>query len=135
MAEGQFRFAYFTPDYESTLAFYRQGLELRVVATWDRHADDRGTVFAAAGGLIEVLARPKSGASSHFFDDRPPQGAFMVIEVADVDAWYRRAVAKRLAIRQELTDQEWGHRSFCVADPNGLVLYFFRPTRPDEDLV
>ena len=31
MAEGQFRFAYFTPDYESTVAFYRDGLALPVI--------------------------------------------------------------------------------------------------------
>jgi uncharacterized glyoxalase superfamily protein PhnB len=33
---------------------------------------------------------------------------------------------KRLPITQELKDQTWGHRSFCVRDPNGLTLYFFR---------
>jgi hypothetical protein len=36
MREGQFRFAFFTPAYESTVAFYRDGLELPVLETWDR---------------------------------------------------------------------------------------------------
>ncbi len=128
MSEGQFRFAYFTPDYESTVAFYRDGLELLVIATWDRNPDDRGTLFGAASGMIEVLALPKSGESSHLFDDRPPQGAFMVIEVDQLEARYQRAVEKGLPIKQELKDQDWGHRSFCVCDPNGLTLYFFRET-------
>ena len=126
MSEGQFRFVYFTLDYESTVAFYRDGLELPVIETWDRNPDDQGTLFGAASGMIEVLALPKSGESSHLWDDRPPQGAFMVIEMDQLEARYQRAVEKGLPIKQKLKDQDWGHRSFCVCDPNGLTLYFFR---------
>jgi catechol 2,3-dioxygenase-like lactoylglutathione lyase family enzyme len=122
----QFRFGYFTPDYESTVAFYRDGLELPIVETWDRNPDDRGTLFGAASGIIEVLALPKGGRSNHLWDDRPPQGAFMVIEVEELETQYRKAVEKGLPITQEVTDQAWGHRSFCVSEPNGLTLYFFR---------
>jgi catechol 2,3-dioxygenase-like lactoylglutathione lyase family enzyme len=128
MSKGQFRFAYFTPDYETTVAFYRDGLELPVIKTWDRDPDDRGTIFGAASGMIEVLALPKSGESSHLWDDRPPQGAFMVIEVDELEARYQRAVERGLPIKQELKDQDWGHRSFCVREPNGLILYSFRET-------
>lgn len=125
MNRGQFRFSYFTPEYDSTVAFYRDGLELPILESWDRDADDRGTLFAAASGMIEVLVRPKGGDSSHCWDDRPPQGAFMVIEVEDVERAYRKAVQKSLPIQQHLTTQAWGHRSFCVREPNGLTLYFF----------
>jgi len=121
----QFRFAYFTPDFESTVAFYRDDLELPVVGSWDRGPDDRGALFGAASGIIEVLARPQSGVSSHLFDDRPPQGAFMVIEVADVEKLHRKALDKNLPIQQELKNQSWGHRSFCLREPNGLTLYVF----------
>jgi catechol 2,3-dioxygenase-like lactoylglutathione lyase family enzyme len=123
---GQFRFSFFTQDYEATVAFYRDGLELPVLEFWDRSPDDRGILFGAASGMIEVLAFPRSGHASHLFDDRPPQGAFMVIEVDDLEDRYRRAVEKGLPIKQKLTDQDWGHRSFCLSDPNGLIVYFFR---------
>ncbi|HWM89510.1 MAG TPA: VOC family protein [Thermoanaerobaculia bacterium] len=129
MARGEFRFAYFTPKYQATVAFYREGLELPVLESWDRNPDDRGTLFAAASGIIEVLALPESGASSHLWDQRPPQGAFMVIEVEDVEAQHRRAVENGLQITQELKNQSWGHRTFCVQDPNGITLYFFQPAR------
>ena len=121
----QFRFGYFTPLYEVTVAFYRDGLDLPVIETWDRSPDDRGTLFAAGSGMIEVLALPQSGRSDHLWDERPPQGAFMVIEVDQVEARYQRIMEKDLPIQQELKDQAWGHRSFCVRDPNGLTLYFF----------
>jgi catechol 2,3-dioxygenase-like lactoylglutathione lyase family enzyme len=127
MNRGQFRFAYFTPEYESTVAFYRDGLEFAVLESWDRGLDYRGTLFAAASGLVEVLARPRNPGSSHMFDERPPQGAFMVIEVEDVEDRYRRVLERRLPLQEELKTQSWGHRSFCVREPNGLTLYVFTP--------
>ncbi len=126
--KGQFRFGYFTSEYDATVAFYRDDLQLAVLDSWDRSSDDRGTLFRAASGIIEVLVRPKSGASSHLWDDRPPQGAFMVIEVADVEQTYRRVAERRLSVQQDLTTQPWGHRSFCVREPNGLTLYLFSET-------
>lgn len=126
--KGQFRFAYFTPEYDATVAFYRDDLELKVRESWDRSDDDRGTLFEAASGVIEVLLRPNNQTSSHLWDDRPPQGAFMVIELPDVEQAYRRAVDRRLSIQQELTTQPWGHRSFCLREPNGLTLYLFSET-------
>jgi catechol 2,3-dioxygenase-like lactoylglutathione lyase family enzyme len=110
---------------EKTVAFYRDGLRLPLIEDWDRNSEDQGTLFGAASGLIEVLKRPESGDSSHFFDERPPQGAFMVIEVEDVEWMYRQVIDKGLPIQQQLTTQRWGHRSFCVREPNGLTLYFF----------
>lgn len=121
----QFRFAYFTRLYETTVAFYRDDLELPVAEMWDRSPDDRGTLFMAASGMIEVLALPTRGQSDHLFDAREPQGAFMVIEVDDLDARYRRIQTKTIEIQQPLTDQAWGHRSFCVRDPNGLTIYLY----------
>ena len=139
VTRGQFRFGYFTPEYDATVAFYRDDLQLAVLDSWDRNSDDRGTLFRAASGIIEVLLRPTSGASSHLWDDRPPQGAFMVIEVTDIEQTYRRAVERRLSVQQELTTQPWGHRSFCLREPNGLTLYLFSETckqsaaqQPDE---
>ena len=127
---GQFRFGYFTTAYDATVAFHRDDLGFPVLEAWDRGPDDRGTLLRAGAGVIEILTRP-SGASSHFWDERPPQGAFMVIEVDDVDERYRRAVERRLPIQQPLADQEWGHRSFCVREPNGLTIYFFTPIAGD----
>ncbi|MGH7822209.1 MAG: VOC family protein [Candidatus Binatia bacterium] len=129
MSQGEFRFTYFSAEYDGTVAFYRDTLELALLESWDRGPDDRGTLFAAAAGIIEVLVRPRGGDSSHFWDERPPQGAFMVIEVDDVDETYRRVVGKGVPIQQQLTTQAWGHRSFCIREPNGLTLYFFSKMR------
>ena len=125
MGNGQFRFGYFTPKYEETVAFYREKLGLPVIESWDRNPDDRGTLFGAASGMIEVLIFPGSGQCDHLWDERPPQGAFVVIEVDQVESLYQCAVEKGLPIQQELKDRYWGHRGFCVREPNGLTLYLF----------
>jgi uncharacterized glyoxalase superfamily protein PhnB len=80
--------------------------------------------------MIEVLASPSSGTPDHLFDARSPQGAFMVIEVDRVDVIYQRVLDRRLPIQQALTQQTWGHLSFCVREPNGLTLYLFNEGDP-----
>ena len=72
---------------------------------------------------------PQGDKSDHLFDARPPQGAFMVIEVDNVEERYQRIKAKGLVFQQELKDQSWGHRSFCIRDPNGLTIYCFNEIR------
>jgi catechol 2,3-dioxygenase-like lactoylglutathione lyase family enzyme len=125
MHGGQFRFTYFTREYEATVAFYRDGMALPVVGSWDRGSEDRGTLFGAASGVIEVLTRPTNDEAEPLFDPRPPQGAFMVIEVDNVEEAYRRALANGLPIQKKLSWQSWGHHSFCVREPNGLTVYLF----------
>jgi len=122
----QFRFAYFTPRYDETLSFYADRLGLPVLDSWDRTADDKGTVFGAASGRIEVLHRPLDAAvPGHFFDERSPQGAFMVVEVDDVDACHSRLKDNGVPVEAPLQDQSWGHRSFVIREPNGLRLYLY----------
>ncbi len=67
MRAGQFRFSYFTPEYEATLAFYRDGLGFSILESWDRGLDDRGTLFGAASGVIEVLE--PNGLVLHLFSE------------------------------------------------------------------
>ena len=91
----------------------------------DRGPDDQGTVFRAASGLIEVLRLPRLQEPDGVWDYRAPQGAWIVVEADDVDAWYGRVVEKGLPIKEPLMDQEWGHRSFRLVDPDGIELFVF----------
>ncbi len=51
----------------------------------------------------------------------------VVFHVADVDALYRRAVAKGLDPQTPPRDAEWGERYFHITDPDGHELSFARP--------
>ena len=125
MVGGEFRCAFFARDYERTLAFYRDGLELPVIEAWNHGPDDQGTLFSAASGLIEVLKLPQRQEPDSVWDYRAPQGVWVVIETDDVKAWYGRALQKGLPIKEKLTDQEWGHRSFRLVDLDGIEVYVF----------
>ena len=125
MRAGEFRCAFFASDYASSLEFYRDGLELPIVDAWDRGPDDQGTVFGAASGLIEVLRLPRRREEDSVWDYRTPQGVMIVVETDDVDAWYERILAKGISVKEPLMDQEWGHRSFRIVDPDGIELFVF----------
>ena len=118
----EFRFVYFTPRYEETVAFLRDGIGLAVTDSWDRPGDHRGTVFAAASGLIEVMenegqARGESRTATG--------GPFAAVEVEDVDALHARVTANGVPTHYPLEDKPWGHRGFSVLDPNGVEIAFF----------
>ena len=51
-----------------------------------------------------------------------PQALSLSIEVADLDAVHREAVARGVPIVYPLTAEPWGVRRFHVTDPNGVVV-------------
>ncbi len=114
----EFRFYYFTPAYDETVAFYRDLLRLAVYRSWDREGGDRGTIFIAPNGrgLIEIEA----GA------ELPSISGGFYIEVADVDGWYARLREAGAPMWKPLGDTDYGHRNFKVVDPSGLEVTFFR---------
>lgn len=117
MSSPEFRFYYFTPRYEETVAFYRDALGLEVFRQWDRGDDARGTVFRSPNGvgLIEVEAG----------DAVPAIRGGFYIEVANIDRWYERAQAAGCPIVRELGPTDYGHRNFRTVDPSGLEITLF----------
>jgi catechol 2,3-dioxygenase-like lactoylglutathione lyase family enzyme len=125
--DGAFRFTYFTGKYEETVDFYAHKLGFPLVHSWDRNRHDKGALFKAEAGLIEVLLRPDDEANRYAgLDYRDPQGAFMCIQVSNIDALFSQHKDAGIPFRQDITDQSWGHRSFSVMEPNGLILFFFQ---------
>ncbi len=122
---GAFRLTYFTEKYNETIVFYKDTLELEVLHVWDRHANDKGTLLKSGVGTIEVMLKPDETYRIKGLDYRKPQGVFACLQVDDVTALYEKYKKKSLVFREDLVDQSWGHRSFSVEDPNGIVLFFF----------
>ncbi len=125
--EGAFRFTYCTDKYDETWKFYEDKLGFKLEHSWDRTDHDKGALFKAGAGLIEILLRPNE--EEHRYpgvDYRTPQGAFMCIQVWDVDERFEQYKSAGVPFKQEIADQPWGHRGFYVVEPNGLVLFFFQ---------
>jgi catechol 2,3-dioxygenase-like lactoylglutathione lyase family enzyme len=123
----EFRFYYFTPVYEQTVAFYRDVLGFEIYHAWARSAADRGTIFRSpnGSGFIEIEA-----------GEQPPSisGGFY-LEVADVGRWYDDVRRRGAPILKELGATNYGHRNFKTADPGGIEVSFFeyllRPSHVD----
>lgn len=125
--EGAFRFTYFTEKYVETYNFYKNELGFNLEHDWDRNDLDKGALFKAGAGLIEILLHPQNEEHQNAgIDYRTPQGVFTCLQVWDIDTLFEKYKAKGIPFKQEITDQSWGHRSFSVLEPNGLILFFFQ---------
>lgn len=108
-----------TRDYSTSTAFYRELLRFPVQEEWDA-PDGRGTLFAAGGGVIEVIE------DSPHHPAETPRGVSVSIEVTDVDELHARIAGAGVVPTDPLADRPWGHRSFAIQDPSGLPLIFFQ---------
>jgi predicted enzyme related to lactoylglutathione lyase len=113
----EFRFYYFTNRYASTVAFYKNILQLKEVRSWNRGEGDKGTIFQSPNGTgwIEI----EEGTAAPII-----QGG-LYIQVDDVDAWYEK-LNKTVKIIQPITNTSYGHRNFKFEDPNRLSIGLFK---------
>lgn len=116
---GEIRALVGTTDLERSSAFFRNLFGFPVAEQWD-DADGRGTLFRAGDrGVIEVI----EGSPGH--PAEPPRGVRVVVEVSDVDRLHQRVREAGVEIVEPPTDRPWGHRTFEIRDPNGLLIVLF----------
>lgn len=119
--KGKFRFTYFTNKYEETYNFYKNKLEFSLGHSWDRNEDDKGALFKVGEGLVEILHLPNNEENKNSgLDYRIPQGVWHINEL------FEKCKVFEVPFKQEIVDQSWGHRSFSVLEPNGLLLLFYQ---------
>jgi glyoxylase I family protein len=122
-------------DMERSLAFYRDGLGLRVI--FDVSLDGAGleavTGSKGSKGRMVGLLVPGAGRVSvellgfdHPKSERPPQGRFtgysnISLSVDDLDAAHAECVARGLRPLQKPVDVG-GVRMFFLADPDGTPI-------------
>lgn len=117
---GVFRVMLVAKDYDASIAFYRDALGLAVDHDWYYGPKDCGTLFRAGAGMVEILGALPG------VDYAAPQGAWLALEVDDVDAAYAALQEKGITIVEAPANYPWGHRILKVADPDGLVLWLFK---------
>lgn len=127
MARDQFDHLFIEPSsYETSLAFYRDGLGWQVVFAWGGNGEPRGACLSS-GAMQVVLAEPHSAADqskSHGINGTRPT---VHLRVTDIDARYAELNAQGLALfAPEAT--HWGTRWFVARDPDGNLLAFEQPT-------
>lgn len=110
-----FRLMLYPVNFETSSRFYKNTLKFPVVHHWSRAGNDKGILFQAGSGIIELLQSSKQ---------QPIAGCKISIEVPDVDFLFKK-IHKRTIIVFAPRDNPWGDRSFCIKDPQGLHLIFF----------
>ncbi len=112
------RFGYTTNLYAETISFYKNILQLEIYNSWDRGANDKGTIFKSpnGSGLLEI----EEGETVPVIS-----GASLYIEVDNIDKLYDMAVKQAVRIIQPIQNTSFGHRNFKFEDPNKLVIGLF----------
>jgi lactoylglutathione lyase len=99
-----------SPEPSASQTFYEAVLGLKLVM-------DHGWIMTFAA---EASAAPQISVASEGGSGTPVPD--VSVEVDDLDAVHRRAVAGGFAIIYGPTDEPWGVRRFFVRDPNGRII-------------
>lgn len=116
---SEFRFGIIAKDYERSLSFYRDSLGLKMIRSWDRGENDKGTLFEFGNGIIEIFPASESHPSAK------PVGVWLYIEVPDVDEYFKRITEKQIPVLLAPKNEPWGHRRCKIKDPDGIEIGLF----------
>ena len=121
-----------TPNLEEIKAFYTKHLNFQVVydGEWylSMHASDRKEI------AIDFMRPNQQQISEPVFRTvYEGKGAFIALEVEDVDAEWQRLKQSGVAMESDPTDEPWGQRHFALIDPCGFAIDIFKwiPTAPE----
>ena len=127
MAVHELRVALTVEDYELTLAFYRDGLELPLMETWEEEGA-RGALFEVGRATLEVLSVEHAEMVDRI-EVGEPVGARvrLALEVDDsVKAAEKLVVAGAKLVGSPVVTP-WNHRNVRLSDPDGVQLTLFTP--------
>ncbi|MGK7909580.1 MAG: VOC family protein [Synechococcus sp.] len=121
-----------TPHLEEIKVFYAQHLNFQVVYDGDwylsMHAPNRKEI------AIDFMRPNLQQISDPVFRTvYEGKGAFIALEVEDVDGEWQRLKEAGVAVESDPKDEPWGQRHFAVVDPCGLAIDIYKwiPAAPE----
>lgn len=116
-----------TPHLAETLEFYTEKLGFGI-----RFQNDWYVLLHTPDGSFELSFLAPGLEHQHpvFRGAFGGVGAYLTLEVDDVDGLHDELVGRGVEPVQGLRDEPWGDRHFTVCDPNGVMLDFVRYTEP-----
>jgi catechol 2,3-dioxygenase-like lactoylglutathione lyase family enzyme len=126
MAVHELRVALTAEDYERTLAFYRDGLGMPLMETWEEEAGGRGAVLDAGRATLEVLSVPHAEMVDRI-EVGEPVGARvrLALEVDDSAEIAKKLLAAGADLVGGPVVTPWAHRNVRLRDPDGMQLTLF----------
>ncbi len=108
---------FITPKILETKKFYTTVLEMEIV-----FENEFYLLLQTAEGTDQIsFLLPNHESQQPLF--KPVfsgKGAYLTIEVGQVDVEYKRIKALNIPIKIELRNEPWGDRHFAIVDPNGI---------------
>jgi catechol 2,3-dioxygenase-like lactoylglutathione lyase family enzyme len=117
-----FVFQFSPSNYERSVQFYREWLGLELIRSWNR-ATDKGSLLSAGGGAVVELVNPPDGQP---YDGPAPANVRLLFEVDSADDEFARLSIYPISVVEPPTDRTWGHRSFRLRDPDGVLVTFYQ---------
>ena len=132
MPQDRFSHLFIAPtDFDRTVAFYREALGWRAVASWGGNGEPRGLIVN--GGTVEVVLAERHPTEDHSWSHGVNgQRPTLHLNVEDLDSRFAEIAANvEVVVRPEAT--HWDSRWFVVADPEGNLIAFEQPNakRPE----
>ena len=113
----------FSPrDFERSLQFYREWLGLELIRQWSRTTDTGALLRAGDGAQVELINPPQGQT----YDGPAPANVRLLFEVDSADDEFARLSKYPLTIVEPPTDRTWGHRSFRIRDPDGVLVTLYQ---------
>ena len=120
----EFRFAFFSRDFQKSVDFYQNMLGMELVGGWDRE-DGKGALLSAGGtAVIEIYG----AADGETYDGPNPVALNLALRVENasaVDKLYERLSGLGADMIESPQDRSWGHRSFIIHDPDQIPIHIY----------
>ena len=127
----EMRIAMTVAQYEEAVAFYRDGLGLREVESWDR-PDGRGTILDAGHATLELFDPLMAESLDAIEVGRRVSGTIrFALEVDDSIATAERLVDHGATREAEVVVTSWRDQNVRVRAPDGMQLTLFTHLDPE----
>ncbi len=105
-----------TPKLQESKAFYSQyfGFEAVYEGDW--------FILLKKGSSELGFLKPEMPGQHRLFQPAFTEGAWLSLEVEDVDAEYARLNKAGAPVLMEPKTEDWGDRHFVLEDPNGMAV-------------
>jgi lactoylglutathione lyase len=121
----ELRLALTVADFDRAVAFYRDGLGLPEVESWD-HPDGRGAILAAGRATLELLSLDQAATIDAVeVGERVAGPVRIALEVEDSRATAARLVDQGATALGDPVITPWQHRNVRLSAPDGMQLTIY----------
>jgi catechol 2,3-dioxygenase-like lactoylglutathione lyase family enzyme len=129
----ELRVALTAQDYGKLVAFYEDALGLEAADIWTQ-GDNKGVLYDMGRATLEILDENSAATVDQIEAGKRVSGQIrFALEVPDVEAALKRALAKGVTLVHEPITTPWRHRNVRLQAPDGMQITLFQVLEPLGD--